>query len=506
MPKFACCAAAALTAAAGIASAAPTVWTAIISNLPGDATAVLPGGLGVVDPGTGTADIDRPYLSSDGRWVLTVFRDSPSTVDDEIIVRGQGASYEAVIIESDLLPDNTLAGFFDQFLSINSSGTVAVATNTDGPTTVDETIVLIDSAGNLSIAYQEGEPIPGLPGRSWGSALRDATILDDGRTSVAANFILGSGTADDSGVFFDGAFLAREGEPIDGGPAVYENFDIGDFYVANNGTWVVQGDSDGLTTDDDFLVVNGSVVLLENQVIPGSDFLEPIDNAGIFEFRVSHAGDWIARGDNDVTDQDWVVYNGAVVARLGDQVPGGFIGEVYDDAAFAQCFFAVEANGAGDYLFGAVTDNPDILRNAVLVHSTVGVIAREGDPVDVDGDGTFDEGVFFAIFGNEDWVLTDEGVVYGVAQVKDASETLLGQVFVTIQVSAACSPADISSPASPGVPDGLLSGADFFEFLVRFQNGDLSVDFSSPSAPGQGDGLLSGADFFEFLNLFAAGC
>ena len=67
-------------------------------------------------------------------------------------------------------------------------------------------------------------------------------------------------------------------------------------------------------------------------------------------------------------------------------------------------------------------------------------------------------------------------------------------------------PADLSSPASPGIPDGILSGADFFEFLVRFEIGDLSVDFSSPANPGQPDGLLSGADFFEFLSLFAAGC
>lgn len=72
--------------------------------------------------------------------------------------------------------------------------------------------------------------------------------------------------------------------------------------------------------------------------------------------------------------------------------------------------------------------------------------------------------------------------------------------------TGACSPADLSSPANPGVPDGLLSGADFFEFLSRFQAGDLSVDFSSPASPGTPDGLLSGADFFEFLNLFSAGC
>ena len=73
-------------------------------------------------------------------------------------------------------------------------------------------------------------------------------------------------------------------------------------------------------------------------------------------------------------------------------------------------------------------------------------------------------------------------------------------------ITGGCSPADLSSPAQPGVPDGSLTGADFFEFLNRFGAGDLSVDFSSPASPGVPDGTLTGADFFEFLNLFAAGC
>lgn len=85
-----------------------------------------------------------------------------------------------------------------------------------------------------------------------------------------------------------------------------------------------------------------------------------------------------------------------------------------------------------------------------------------------------------------------------------ASSVLNGyEVRGTVQ---ACSIIDISGPAQPGVPDGLLSGADFFEFLTRFENGDLSVDFSSAANPGVPDGLLSGADFLFFLDLFQQGC
>ena len=72
--------------------------------------------------------------------------------------------------------------------------------------------------------------------------------------------------------------------------------------------------------------------------------------------------------------------------------------------------------------------------------------------------------------------------------------------------SRACSPADLSSPRQPGEPDGVLTGADFFEFLDLFTAGDLAIDFSSPLEPGVPDGSLTGADFFEFLSLFSVGC
>ena len=60
-------------------------------------------------------------------------------------------------------------------------------------------------------------------------------------------------------------------------------------------------------------------------------------------------------------------------------------------------------------------------------------------------------------------------------------------------------PADING-------DGVLTGADFFEFLERFQSGDTSVDYSSAASPGTPDGVLNGADLLEFLRLFTQGC
>ena len=131
--------------------------------------------------------------------------------------------------------------------------------------------------------------------------------------------------------------------------------------------------------------------------------------------------------------------------------------------------------------------------------------------VDLDRDGEFD-----ALVGTVNQLIGGSSRLGGIARfdLNSGDWTLLGTnpgvVFYGLGSSPAdslaCSPADLSSPASPGTPDGILMGADFFEFLSRFQAGDLSVDFSSPTNAGVPDGALSGADFFEFLDLFSQGC
>lgn len=65
---------------------------------------------------------------------------------------------------------------------------------------------------------------------------------------------------------------------------------------------------------------------------------------------------------------------------------------------------------------------------------------------------------------------------------------------------------DYSSASEPGVPDGLLTGADFFFWLDLFQAGDLRADLSSATAFGVPDGVLTGADFLWLLDAFQFGC
>jgi hypothetical protein len=85
-------------------------------------------------------------------------------------------------------------------------------------------------------------------------------------------------------------------------------------------------------------------------------------------------------------------------------------------------------------VYGGVTSNPDLNANAVLVFNDSFVLVREGDPVDLDGNGLFDDNTFISVFNNEDGFLTDDLRFYFAADLRDGAGTALGQAFMVMQV------------------------------------------------------------------------
>ena len=206
--------------------------------------------------------------------------------------------------------------------------------------------------------------------------------------------------------------------------------------------------------------------------------------------------------------------------------------------------YEAQPDAGGTFAIGDVATNSVEIGFVYLPYNTPDLVAGQidasGDTINGTGDFTVASGVEDE-FGFPVWVLTIPGVdsntdgvllfnpsgtestqyayearadgsfELGFLRLADQTEILPGFSFAFVPstgftTSLGCSPADLSSASNPGVPDGVLTGADFFEFLARFQAGDLSIDFSSAANPGVPDGVLTGADFFEFLNLFSAGC
>ena len=168
-------------------------------------------------------------------------------------------------------------------------------------------------------------------------------------------------------------------------------------------------------------------------MVPNGAFLEPVDTNGIKGVSMDAAGHWFARGDNDGTEQDWVVRDGEVIGASGE--PISMLGsEEWSDALLAGCFIGHVGNGRGDYVIAGMTDNPDTARDAVIFFNGVQEVARESDAVDLDGNGMLDDGVFIDSFGDDDMFLNDLRQLFVVVTLKDAVGDRVGQALVRFEI------------------------------------------------------------------------
>lgn len=423
--------------------------TGIYSNVPAHPTNLVPG-MGISFGTALSSTFDRPYRSADGNsWIMTAIAGTGNTATDEVIITGSGATGMTVFQEGVTTLDGGRtceAASIDQRVAINNAGNFAFTCNLSGATTDDEVIVK-SIGGTLSIAAREGAVVgPLIAGASFGITLDSPGIDNNNKVSFRST-LTGVPTGQTTAVFLQDMdsvamqFGVTAVNPPTPGGNLWQTLAAGDaFYHATTSDWFAQGDTNGTTTTDAIVAKNNQVLLNEGST-PGGG----LGNVGAFvESFMFPGGDWMSRGTvMGSLDDDWVVYNGNLVSKGFDPVPGGLPGEVFDDATFAALYFGMTANDVGDYVYGGVTSNPDLDRNAVLVWSdgvTSNVILREGDPVDLDGNGLLDDNVFLSVFNNDDMFLTNDGWLYFFADLRNTPSapvppaTNFGQAFMRIQV------------------------------------------------------------------------
>lgn len=417
---------------------AQAIPTAIYSDIHALSNSDVPG-----LPGAKFDSFDRPYRSPDGgRWIFAADTNLATSMD-EVIILGGGTSGTVVVQEGvtqPAPPSTELVGLIDRNMFVTNAGDFAYGTNTDAATTMDE-IIGRNIAGVFDAPAREGDPAPGIPGATLGISIFSSYLADDGRVGFVGTSLgnTSGGTATNAAVFLGNTVVAQKGVTIpagqaNGATATWEFFDFDDTYFANNGaSYLIQGDTNAATSEDDILVYNGNVVLQEGHVVPGSGFASPIASNGIVESMMTPNGDWFGRGGN-ADLQDWVVRNGTVVAATDEPVPGGLPGETFDDATFAATFFVMTGNSVGDYVYGGTTSNPDLTANAVLVFNDSFVFLRENDPVDLNGNGIFDDDAFISVFNNDDAFLTDDLTYYFMADLRNGAGTTIGQAFISVAI------------------------------------------------------------------------
>src|SRR6185295_8558495 len=86
-------------------------------------------------------------------------------------------------------------------------------------------------------------------------------------------------------------------------------------------------------------------------------------------------------------------------------------------------FFDQRADAGGHFVIGGYTNSGDTFTNSVLVYDNLQGIARENDPVDLDGNGIFDDGVYIRSF-DTDGLAFVQGAVLVTVTLRDEDAAL----------------------------------------------------------------------------------
>ena len=312
--------------------------------------------------------------------------------------------------------------FFDGVGSFNSAGNFAYGARARaGDPTIKEKVIVFDGL-NSTIVATESSPVTGLQDstgpagdETLGNSLNSIHLLDNGSVGYVAVTISNVSSANRPALFYDLAAFAQSGfTPI--GADTWDGFDSNEFFTTADGLhWFAMGDT---FTSPDVLAVDGAIVLSNGVVAPGTT--DEVD--AIFHTKMLPDGSWIARGDF-ADNTDWVVADGVLIARTGDPIfPGS-------TESWSEVISSAYRAPNGQTFIAGGTDSADPAADLVLVELGNGVIAREGDPIDLDGNGVFDDDVFVRSF-KPNSIFLEGGNLRFLATLQNGLGDSLGDAFL----------------------------------------------------------------------------
>ncbi|MEZ6242022.1 MAG: GC-type dockerin domain-anchored protein [Phycisphaerales bacterium] len=471
----------------------------IYSEIPGDPTAVCPGTGGIEF----TAFLDL-HASFDGNW--WVFKAFINDAENDVIVYGNGTSATGVLAAWEAHPtalgNGTSHNFLDSDCGINDNGEYCYGSRLDGATsTTDEIILASDDVGGEFAAFLESEPAAGLfdsgpiGDEAFGNSLNSPSRLNDGTVNCKADQIQNIASAYESALYIGSVPVAQEGVAVGDGNT-YGGFIglTGDLFdtSADGSSWIVEADIDPAAIGTiEAVVVDSAVQIQDGDLLPGAS--DVVD--AVFGVRMTGSGDWMARGDIP-GDDDWAVFNfagrGGLYFYTGDPITPG------NEETWGVSFLGINADDAGNYVIAGTTSNPDTNLDSVIVMNGDTVISREGDAVDLDGNGMADDDVEIASYSPNDLFINPQGDVIAFVTLRRTSDgTALGDAFVVIDApgpGGPCNGADLALPFEQ------LDFSDVILFLILFADADPKVDYAAPF------GIVDFSDVIEFLLIFSAGC
>lgn len=380
---------------------------------------------------------DLAVRQDGGQWCIKG-RTTQATTNDSILIIGSGLSGTMFCQDGQPFQGGTGGELYDFFdsgtpISWNANNDIGFSCRAKGGVaSVFEKVVRV-VGGTHTIVHQMGDSFPGLTDvvanptgdETFGNSIGSVTLLNDG-TFLFGNTPIGACHSSRYPAVFKGTtgFMQSGVTPITvitGANEIWDNL----LYDGGGGSpdglhWYWEGDTENASTAiDGIFVVDGVCIFQEGQPLLGG----PRTYADTFQARMSNNGDWVARGD-DTLDNDWAVRNGALIASTGDSITVG------STEKWGVTFSAITGNQVGDWLLVGNTDSVDPTADNVMVINGETVIRREGDPIDLDGDGLFNDDVFIASFQAFDVHLSDNGDVWYLATLRNGAGTTIGDAFL----------------------------------------------------------------------------
>lgn len=417
----------------GLVGTASAQIEVIYTEISGDPSAQVPGAMDLTGNPVPTEFLSMLDVncSPDGtQWIL---RGSTTQSADEANVLLLGVEDIGLVFAQEGQPvAGGVAGevydFFDGVAGFNDLGHYAFGARARGGLASEKEKVIKFDGTNYSIVAQESDLVTGLQDlppapagdETLGNSLNSVHILNDGRVGFVGATISNVNFAYRPALFYDLAALAQStATPI--GATVWDGFDSNEFFTTPDGaTWIAHGDTPTL---DDLLAVNGTIAIAQGDALPGGVSVD-----GIFHTLLLGDGSWIARGDDENND-DWVIDNGVVLAQTGDPIMAGAT-ELWGPVIL----YAIRTS-SGDVIVGGSTDSADPDTDTVVVYSGAEIL-REGDSVDLDGNGAFDDDVFLRSFNADDAFVGADGYFYFLATLRNGVGDNLGDAFLRRAVVA----------------------------------------------------------------------
>ncbi len=477
---------------------------AIVTSLSASSTSLVPGGGGVR-----ITDFTRPFSSPDGsHWVLKCTTNDAST-SNQILLHSSGGGAPSVVMQTGVTnTPNGLMTAIDIGAHVNDSGVIAFTGTTNAANATNGIVGTLNGATVTEIA-REGSPVPAVPGLNYGQLL--------GNSGIFSNNSVFLGTNNSGNIAFlsnNGNTLIAQGgvtQPV--GASMPINADQGlmpigvsgqiGFTMDPSGAHSIYQASLNLPSNPftPLIVVDNTVVVQgDSTVLPGN--ASPVVSFSTYAIRMTTGGRWIA-GATQQDAPDFVILGTGpsigTVIQPGDALYPGSAehwAEIADpNPAFPKAFSYLTIGDNGHYVIAGNTDNADDALARVLVFDSALVLARTNDPVDIDGNGMFDDGYYIRSF-NQSAIVGDAVLV--VVSLRDAKAALCGINDADAGVALLRIPLPNLCPADFNGVNG-VTVQDIFDFLTAWLAGSPSADFNGVNG-------VTVQDIFDFLTAWLAGC